>query len=1418
MKKVVFAILVVFTLIVAGCPDAAGSGGGGGISLTGITVSSFPGKLVYYRGEPLDIRGLAVRASYSNGSEEDVPFEELQLSGFESSSAGNKTITVEYKGKSASFPVTVSEITLTGIVITSPPDKTSYHAGESLDLGGLVVTATYSNGSTANVEHEFLEVSGFNSASPGNYTVVIRYGERRADFRISVNGVTLEGITITANPVKTNYYRGEELDITGLVVIASYSNNSTLIIGHSALNFTGFDSGAPGNKTVTVNFGGKTAGFTVEVEDAALTGINITSPPVKTSYNRGDEFDPAGLEVQASYSDGTAVILHVGSLLFLGFDTITEGNKTVTVLYSSKSDSFTINVDEHLLTGIAITSPPSKTDYHRNEPLDLGGLVVTATYSDGTSAAIGHSALRISGFDSSSPGNKTVTVAYGGKTATFNVSVDGVTLTGIMIMNTPHKMEYYIGEAINLVGLVVTARYSNGSSGNIDHNALVITGFDSFTSGLKTITVSYGDMSDVFSVVVIAVNLSGLEVKTGPDNLVYTSGEELDLGGLVVTLKYNNGTTREVEFDDFEQNNITTEPQHGVTLMHAEHDNTPVTASCGTFHAQTDELEVGKADPEITEWPAAAAITYGQSLSESTLTGGSGSVPGTFAWTDGTIVPAITNSGYEVTFTPDDAANYSAVTNTVAVTVNTTDPTITWPVATPITYGQLLSESALTGGASDVDGTFTWTDGTTVPTVANSGYEVTFTPNDTVNYNTRTNTVAVTVYKRDLSNVTITVHGTFTYTGSEHTPTPTVTDSVIISESDYRILNYSNNINAGTATVAIIGVAGTGSNYTGTQSGTFTIDKADPTVTAWPFASPITYGEALSGSALNDDASSVPGSFAWTDGTIVPTVTNSGYSVTFTPDDPNYNTLTQIIEIYVFKAKPNVNDWPVAAAITYGQPLSASVLTGGTSDNDGHFEWSSGWIIPTVNNSGYEVMFVPDDAANYNAVTEDVAVTVNPKMITLSITDPSRTTFTPLPGETSATVTVNITGLLGTDTASILCNGFTLTGTTLVYDGVYAFPNPYDNTLYFTASAGINYTTATASLTNITIYDGRADGIIPITQDNIKDFNSYANTSNGLSRHYKLMGNVTLPHPAPGGSNWTAIGRGAGIFTGSFDGQGHTISNLTINSTESYQGMFGYIRNGRVENIGIVGGSVNGNSWVGGVAGVISFSTTVQNCYYTGSVTGETRVGGVVGNIGTGTVQNCYSTGSINGNYYVGGVVGWNDLGTVQNCYSTSSVTGDERVGGVVGWNGYNNSGGKVQNCYSTGSVTANDYVGGAVGEILNGTIQDCVALNSSITATSNTTYIGRVFGYSRGTAFIYVNYARGMAVNGSGYTPNMGLSQKDGYTINALQWHSASWWTSATNWYNSAWDTSIWFIEDGRLPLLLYMPGGLEAQNPMIQ
>ena len=180
------------------------------------------------------------------------------------------------------------------------------------------------------------------------------------------------------------------------------------------------------------------------------------------------------------------------------------------------------------------------------------------------------------------------------------------------------------------------------------------------------------------------------------------------------------------------------------------------------------------------------------------------------------------------------------------------------------------------------------------------------------------------------------------------------------------------------------------------------------------------------------------------------------------------------------------------------------------------------------------------------------------------------------------------------------------------------------------------------------------------------------------------------------GSGWDPIGSFArGYFDATFDGNGHTISNLFINrSTTDYVGLFGETI-GTLRSVGLEDVDVTGQDYVGALAGWSN--GTITHSWATGGVAGRDNIGGLIGEMGQfrgNITSSSYAGVSVSGADNVGGLVGHVANGNVMATYATGSVTGTEWVGGLAG---YNNEG-AITASYATGSVSGTENVGGLVG------------------------------------------------------------------------------------------------------------------------
>ena len=228
-----------------------------------------------------------------------------------------------------------------------------------------------------------------------------------------------------------------------------------------------------------------------------------------------------------------------------------------------------------------------------------------------------------------------------------------------------------------------------------------------------------------------------------------------------------------------------------------------------------------------------------------------------------------------------------------------------------------------------------------------------------------------------------------------------------------------------------------------------------------------------------------------------------------------------------------------------------------------------------------------------------------------------------------------------------------------------------------------------------------------------------------------LAADITLTEP------WTPVGTDyQNPYTGTFDGNNHTIRGLTVKGSDEYAGLFGYIGSGgTVKNVKLADVQITSDyqyAYVGGVAG--NNDGAIENCSVSGSVSGNSTynsVGGVVGYQLGGSITGCSSSATVQGTGSVGGVAGQTNSGaTLTACYSTGNVTLESNnsdnnyAGGVVGSNSFST----LIACYATGSVTGTGtgtgsiYVGGVTGDNASGTLTACYHATGDVTGASGST------------------------------------------------------------------------------------------------
>jgi hypothetical protein len=201
------------------------------------------------------------------------------------------------------------------------------------------------------------------------------------------------------------------------------------------------------------------------------------------------------------------------------------------------------------------------------------------------------------------------------------------------------------------------------------------------------------------------------------------------------------------------------------------------------------------------------------------------SVPGSFAFSTPSTAPNAGTSSQSVTFTPTDTANYNNATTSASVTVGKATPTITTaPTATPITYGQTLASSTLSGGVASVPGSFAFTTPSTAPSAGTASQGVTFTPTDTANYNTATTSASVTVNKATPTITTAPTATAITY--GQTLASSTLSGGVASVAGSFAFTTPSTAPSAGTASQGVTFTPTSTANYNNaTTSASVTVNQ-----------------------------------------------------------------------------------------------------------------------------------------------------------------------------------------------------------------------------------------------------------------------------------------------------------------------------------------------------------------------------------------------------------------------------------------------------------------------------------------------------------------------------------------------------------------------------------------------------------------
>ncbi|WP_167958146.1 bacterial Ig-like domain-containing protein [Anaerosporobacter faecicola] len=359
--------------------------------------------------------------------------------------------------------------------------------------GNLYDTLRYANDSSSSITYKF------DGLEAGEYNVYVGYMDPWSSYvsnravDVTINGLTVASAKKITGSRTTDQY-GVTMDEKGTLTL-------TLSRAASA------DSDVLLNWIVVEQ---------VSVVPPTLESITLT-PPTKTAYTSQEDLDLTGMVVTANYSDDSSMVIPNDEVIVSGYDREVEGNQTITVTYGDMEAEFIVHVTRVTISSIEVKTAPTKVTYASGDAVaDLNGMVLTVHYSNGSSTDVADmSEVQASAINPEQLGTQVIIVTYQGVSTTFEIQVvsggddggneDGPTvLTGIEILQKPHKLVYTLGQNLELNGLRVQANYSDGSNQVIDDLALLtVSEFIADHYGQQIITITYEGMQDTFGVLVM---------------------------------------------------------------------------------------------------------------------------------------------------------------------------------------------------------------------------------------------------------------------------------------------------------------------------------------------------------------------------------------------------------------------------------------------------------------------------------------------------------------------------------------------------------------------------------------------------------------------------------------------------------------------------------------------------------------------------------------------------------------------------------------------------------------------------------------------------------------------------------------------------------------------------------------------------
>ena len=606
-----------------------------------IEIISEPENLTYNEGDSLKLNGLKVKLTDTNGKTKEVDLKDFGANGITTEPENEATLSLTDNGKAISVTKssktveTAKKLEITeleyndnlfeSLEIINEPANLSYTEKDKLDLTGLKVKLTDTNGKTKEVELKEFADNGITTEPANGYelkttdngkAISVTKGEvtKTTTGKLEITELTydetkFESLEIISEPENLSYKEKEKLDLIGLKVILTDKNGKTKEVDLKDFAANGITTEPENEATLSLTDNGKAisvkkASKTVETtkklevteleyDDTKFDKLEIVNEPTKLSYTEKEKLDLTGLKVRLTDSNGKTK--EVDQKDFANYNITTEpgigaelkttdNGKAISVTKSSKTvetakklEITELEYNDNLFESLEIINEPANLSYTEKDKLDLTGLKVKLTDTNGKTKEVelkefadnGITTEPANGYELKTTDNgKAVKVTKVTKTAETNpltvteLPYNDDLFAKLEIISEPTNLKYKENDKLDLTGLKVKLTDSNGKTKEVELKDFA--NYKITTAPANEATLSLADKGKAISVKkgettatttntieIIVFNpdkIVGIKVKDQPNKMVYDEGMALDLDGMVITLTDENGLTKDVEF------------------------------------------------------------------------------------------------------------------------------------------------------------------------------------------------------------------------------------------------------------------------------------------------------------------------------------------------------------------------------------------------------------------------------------------------------------------------------------------------------------------------------------------------------------------------------------------------------------------------------------------------------------------------------------------------------------------------------------------------------------------------------------------------------------------------------------------------------------------------------------------------------